>query len=243
MLKTNKPYSVISSYYDKMMDHVDYVMWANYLKSILKYFGIKGRRIADLSCGTGSLLDNLKIRKSKLVGGDLSINMLKSARIKPGIPLVCADLKASCFKKESFDVVFVLYDSMNYMLSDEDTARVFSEISYTLKPQGWFIFDIVTPYICEKDFHDYHESDFENDKGYERRSWFISNGNKQFNEFIIWDGDKKQVELHEQHIRSLNEWQRLIDESPFELINLFGDFSFRKGHDKSDRIHYICRKK
>jgi len=239
----NKSYSIIATYYDKMMNHVDYEMWARYLQAIFKHLQIKPRRIVDLSCGTGSLLVHLNKKGRCLYGSDLSREMVQIANAKTSLPLTCADLKNLPYQKFAFDVALVMYDAMNYIIENNDIETIFNEIELILKPGGWFIFDIVTPYICEKDFRDYFESDIKNDRGYERRSWFISEGNKQFNEFTVWHGKERQTELHEQNIRSLDEWHDCIAHSSFEIVDWLGDFSFHKGHDKSDRIHFICRKK
>ncbi len=238
----NKSYSVIAGHYDRMMNHVDYKMWANYLRSIFKHWHIAPRNIVDLSCGTGSLLYNLKNHKWKLYGSDLSENMLLAAQKKVSVPLVCSNLTGLPYKKAAFDVALVMYDTMNYIIDNIDIQRIFNELYLIIRPGGWLIFDIVTPFICEQDFRDYYESDFENGSGYERRSWFISESNRQFNEFTVWSGTEKQTELHEQKIRPLDEWIDLVQESQFLLDHYVEDFTFHKGHNQSDRIHFICKR-
>ncbi len=42
------------------------------------------------------------------------------------------------------DLVMSMYDSLNFMLTDEDLKRVFNNVALYLKPEGIFIFDMYT---------------------------------------------------------------------------------------------------
>jgi len=51
--KTAEPYDFLAEMYDDIMEHVNYVQWASYIKTLLSSER-KLQRFVDLSCGTGS---------------------------------------------------------------------------------------------------------------------------------------------------------------------------------------------
>lgn len=67
---------------------------------------IKVKRILDVGCGTGLLIDELARDKHQIVGVDLSSKMLRKAkRHEGGVTLISADADKLPFKDESFDAV------------------------------------------------------------------------------------------------------------------------------------------
>ena len=240
------PYSRIAPYYDRMMDHVDYAMWARYIDSLLKYYNVKAHRIIDLSCGTGSFGLHFPLKNRKLFSGDLSKAMLKQAGqkgIQNKAALFCADARDIPFKAACAEAVLFLYDSINYLTDDKAVIDFSKQIYRILVPKGVFIFDVVTPYICRKVFMDYHESHLRNGRGYERRSWFAEEEQMQYNEFIVYENGKAYLETHRQRIRPLQDWDFLIEQTPLHVIGRLTEFSFRSPHARSERVHYVCEKK
>ena len=239
------PYNKIAPWYDLMMNHVDYQMWAKYIYSIFKYYQLEISSIADLSCGTGSLAKYLPLIKQKTIASDLSIDMLyqlRSKNIKNWDKLLCCDFTALPFKNHSFDAILVLYDSVNYLVDDQKILQFFNQTNASLKTEGALIFDVVTPYICNKAFADFQEKQIENGRGYERNSWFMESDNTQYTEFIVHENGQTYIEMHQQKIRPFEEWLGWIDQSPFELIGAISNFSFRKAGPNSERIHFILQK-
>ena len=54
--------------------------------------------------------------------------------------------------------------------------------------------------------------------------------------------DKHYLEKHLQRIYSIKEISDLIKESGLTLYKLTENFSQKEGSEKSDRIHFICKK-
>lgn len=239
------PYNKIAPWYDLMMNHVDYEMWAKYIHSIFKYYQLGISSLADLSCGTGSLAQYISVKKQRPVASDLSVDMLyqfKGKKIENWDKLLCCDFTALPFRNMSFDAILVLYDSVNYLTDDTTIIPFLNQVDAVLKENGALIFDVVTPYICEKAFADFHEKQIENGNGYERNSWFIGTDNTQYTEFIVYENGQAYVEMHQQKIRPLDEWMDWIAKSPFELLGAISNFSFRKAGPSSERIHFILQK-
>ena len=130
------PYSQLALYYDKIMNHVDYKKWAKFIKTVLLHYNKKPKNIVELACGTGAIFEYLKSDKWLLFGGDQSYSMLQMAnRKKAKIPCnyFCANFCFVPVRKECFDVVLILYDSVNYIIDDADITHMFKEMNRILK--------------------------------------------------------------------------------------------------------------
>ena len=239
------PYSRLAFYYDELMNHVDYKSWAKYIRTILSHYGQKPAAIVELSCGTGAIFKYLKSNKWSLFGGDRSFNMVakcKEKKFNTPCYYFCSDFRAIPIKDKYFDVALILYDSVNYLIDDDDLASMFDEVYRILKNGGIFIFDVVTPYICQTAFLDYSEQKFWGQSGYTRKSWYVSDESMQYNEFEIYVNSKIFKEQHQQKIRYIKEWECFIDKSPLKLLAAYHNFSLCKARHKSERIHFVCRK-
>jgi len=245
MLTDNVPYSQLALFYDRVMNHVDYKKWAKLIKTILSHYYQTPKKIVELACGTGAIFKYLKSDKWTLYGGDRSQSMLlvgNEKKREESWPFFCADFRNVPIKNETFDTALILYDSVNYLIDDSDITRLFEEISRLLKSDGMFIFDVVTPYICRTAFKDFNEQEFWGKSGYTRKSWYSEDESTQYNEFEIYVNSRIYKELHKQRIRYMDEWEHYIDKSPLKLLAAYHNFSLRKARNKSERIHFVCRK-
>ena len=94
-------------------------------------------RALDLGCGTGVMLDRLGTRYPRVVGLDLSQEMLEGydlSRLRPGltVELLRGDMAALPLRSGSFDAV-VCRSALHHM---DDEAGVLAEIARILKPDG-----------------------------------------------------------------------------------------------------------
>ena len=239
------PYSKLALYYDEVMNHVDYKKWAKFIKTILSHYNLKPKNIVELACGTGAIFEYLKSDKWTLFGGDKSYPMLvmgNEKKVDSSCQYFCADFCFTPIKEKYFDVALILYDSVNYIIDDSDILIMFNEITRLLKTDGIFIFDVVTPYICKTAFRDYAEQEFWGKSGYTRKSWYLEDEAMQFNEFEIYVNSQFYKEMHQQKIRFIKEWEQLINKSPLNLLAAYHNFSLRRACNKSERIHFVCRK-
>jgi ubiquinone/menaquinone biosynthesis C-methylase UbiE len=59
-------------------------------------------------------------------------------------PSTLGDLRALPFESESFNLISCLFDSVNFILEENELQTAFNDVARTLKPGGLFYFDIVT---------------------------------------------------------------------------------------------------
>ena len=143
-----KPYEELANIYDRVMDHVDYDSWTQYLVKAFRRFGSRISSVLEIACGTGNLSVHLACRGLDLVCMDVCPEMVQVASRKyydrGNMPLfIAADMTALPFQAQ-FDSVICMYDSINYLCEPSDFRKAASEISSVLKPGGLFIFDVCT---------------------------------------------------------------------------------------------------
>ncbi len=92
--------------------------------------------VADLGCGGGWILKQLRPSVKSIVGLDFSQAMLVNARkFCPSEDFVCGEIGRLPFKDESFDCVLSYFVFLNF-LDDEFIERALLDVMRTLKSKG-----------------------------------------------------------------------------------------------------------
>ncbi len=100
--------------------------------------------VLDLCCGTGQLSNLLTNRGYQVTGIDSSDAMIQFARRNaPNATFVVQDARQFCYP-ESYDAIVSTYDSLNFITIQEELIDVFQNVISSLKPGGWFLFDLNT---------------------------------------------------------------------------------------------------
>jgi len=253
MLKPRKkvtvtPYSHLSFIYDFVMNHVNYKRWAKYISQILDRHGNNIKSIADISCGTGTLDQELTRYGYSLWACDYSFNMLKMLKAKIGkqnsIFYWCADMSNPVFGKQP-DAVISLYDSMNYFLESEQWVRCLNNVYSLLKKDGLFVFDISTFHNSINVFQNFSQQEKSNNGSYYRKSRFDRKKSIQTNYFEIKLKDYPDFifcETHQQRILSLAEIIQFINQTDFHHLGCYNGLTFRPGNEYSERVHFVLKK-
>ncbi|MFO7637747.1 MAG: methyltransferase domain-containing protein [bacterium] len=141
------PFREFARHYDSFMHrYVDYRSWVDYVERIFSRFRARPRTVLDLACGTGipSLL--LARRGYRVTGVDRSEEMLVVLRQKAGgLPVTAVRADITDFAlEEPADAAISLYDSINYLLTEEALSGCFRCTRQSLRPGGLFVFDMNT---------------------------------------------------------------------------------------------------
>lgn len=163
-------YDAYAPFYDGSGQIRFAVLMAQYVAEVLERHPTPGKRALDLACGTGTLALLLADRGWHVVGLDSSEPMLALARAKSAaldtsgsVRFVQGDMRRIPFQDgpgsaadsvdaAGFDLVTCTYDSVNYLLSEEDLARCFAGAARALCPGGVFIVDMNTRHFLEHDW-------------------------------------------------------------------------------------------
>lgn len=138
--------------YDRLMEEMPYPEWLAFLEECFARYG-QPETVVDLGCGTGKLAIPLAEAGYRVLGIDLSADMLAVAKAKAekadlpekaSLAWACLDMR-DWQADEPADCAFSFCDCMNYLLEEEDIRRVFRKTFAGLRPGGLFVFDVHAP--------------------------------------------------------------------------------------------------
>ncbi len=149
-------YEHFAHYYDYLMEDVPYENWVDFVLKKAQGYGVEGKRMLDLACGTGTLAIGLARAGLEVEGLDLSPEMLAAARGKAeeaGITLPLYEQDMTAFEGlGDFDLVGCFIDSLNYLRDGKAVQDVFTNAFNALKPGGILMFDVHTVYKINQVF-------------------------------------------------------------------------------------------
>lgn len=142
-------YDALAASYDRLTNDVDYEAIVNFYYEILEREGIKPRTAADLACGTGSVTALLAKRGLRVVGVDMSEEMLtvasqKTEGLQPAPCFICQPLQ-ELYLPRGVDMAVCALDSLDYITNPADCAEAIRRVYKALNPGGIFLLDVNTP--------------------------------------------------------------------------------------------------
>jgi SAM-dependent methyltransferase len=176
-------------------------------------------------------------------GSDFSKEMISEAMKKKFAEtgnLFVNDIQNIALKDCRFDCALLLYDSLNYLLDESALNNALHEIQRILKNNGLFIFDVVSEEHCIEHYGDFHESEYWENDGYSRHSFYDSRNGYQFNEFRIVIRGETYIEKHKQKIYTIEHLKSVLFKNSFDIIGIYDDFSNEYHNNDSGRLHFLC---
>lgn len=245
------PYTKFAAAYDKIMDNVDYIRWANYMLSLFMHYRLEPQRILELACGTGNVMVELAKHGYEMWGLDRAKEMIEITKKKADksgkeVNLFHGDMLNFSFDVK-FDAVLCLYDSINYMLNRKELTKVFENVYSVLRSNGLFIFDVTTERNIVQHFHLQTFAENQEDFSYiwKNRYSYRDKICRTILTFFLRENDdffKRYEELHLQKIFEVDEVEDLLEKTGYKLLSAFDAFTMRKWNKNSDRINFTARK-
>ncbi len=238
-----RPYTELALSYDFMLKHVDYQSWYIYISTIMIRYIDNPRVILELGCGTGKFGAKFSADDFQVFGLDRSIEMLKVARVRAfkNFRIVCGDMTDFYFSRK-FDYIFSVHDTLNYLLEYSQIRKLFRSVKGVMHRESVFMFDITTEYNINAHFdgktsyYRTESAEIEWSNVYDRECSLVFSTLK----FNRKDG-KESVEEHVQRIYTVDELVKLLGEEGFEVMDIFGDYTFEPPHNKTVMINFITR--
>ena len=244
------PYTKFAAAYDKMMENVDYVRWADYVDKLFARYNFHPKNVLDIACGTGSTAILLAKKGYVMSGSDRALEMLLWAREKAKhqrahLRLWQQDMRGIAVSRP-YDAVLCLYDSINYITTAEEMNQVFTNVSEALIPGGMFIFDVTTEYNIVRHFHRQTFAESRDDFSYIWRNMYFHREKvcRTILTFFLQEGDhyNKYEELHVQKIYTVAQIKKLLEQTGYRLLSSFDAFTFNKWGKTSERINFTAVK-
>lgn len=243
-------YEQMATLYDKFMKGAPYEDWVRFTKEMVKDRDIK--QIIDLGCGTGEITLKLSQAGFQLCGVDYSEDMLslalqKSLKLNLPIQWYCQDLR----KLEGFsniDCAISYCDVINYITEKEELENVFNRVYSLLKPGGIFLFDVHSVFQVENRYKNHTFADVLEDSAY---IWNCVEGEfpgEVYHDltFFTLEGEHyiRFDEYHHQRTYSINFYLKILQDSGFENIKIYADFSSEDNvKEESERIFFFAEKR
>jgi len=258
----NRQFTLIAAHYDELMSGVPYRYWVDYVQRILDRMHYEPSTVLDVACGTGNVSEIFASRGFRVVGVDISPQMIEVARAKKsGVEYYvqdAAELDLRCCSdgpgrsdrgddsRRRFDLAVCLFDSLNYITDPDRAAGAISRVGEHLVPGGVFIFDVNTIYALSNHFFD--QAHLAPDS-YPKYVWNSSYDRRtrlcridMLFEVLDEGGPRHFKEVHYQRGHSIEELKRWLVDANFRVVDVFHAYTFRKPTRTSDRVFFVARK-
>ncbi len=250
-------YTAFALVYDRFMEEIPYEEWKNYLLELLMEHKVKGGTVLDLGCGTGTITELLAEQGFRMIGVDISEDMLSIATDKKeksghDILYLMQDMR-ELELHGGVKAVISICDSMNYILENEELEEVFRRVNRYLDSDGVFIFDFKTDYFYREILGNQTMADSQEDCSYIWENYYYEEERINEYELSIFIEDKelskaqgsvyrKFKETHFQKGYFLEEIQKIVKDSGLKFIAAYEAFSKKKPQNNSERIYIIAGK-
>lgn len=239
MTKSNAPYSVLATFYDKLISGYPYEKVIRFVADTVSGKGI------DLGTGSGKFAIALAEKGHSVVGVDSSSQMLEKARENAKVRgvnpvFVHSDIMKLEFTRVNF--VTAMCDVFNYLSGYNDAKKLFSRIYDALKDGGDFIFDVSSAYKLksmagEQYFEDRDEltylwcNSIKSNKLMMNIAYFIPMGEDTYS---------RVDETHEMFIYEAEKLTEILENIGFK-VKIYGE-KLTKYTNTSRRIFFFCKK-
>jgi SAM-dependent methyltransferase len=136
-------YDTLAPHYDAFTANHDYERWTTALENLALRFGLAGRRLLDIACGTGKSFLPFLERGYEVTACDVSASMVRQAidKAQGRARVEVCDMR-SLPALGTFDLVCLLDDAVNYLLSGAELRAALTGIARNLAPGGVAVFDV-----------------------------------------------------------------------------------------------------
>lgn len=248
-------YSVLAEIYDEVMTEVDYETWTDYIDEIILEHNPEAQDVLELACGTGTMALSLEeLDCYSIVATDASPDMIRRAKKKAANVQSDVEFLSMNFLDldlgRKFDVVFMVFDSLNYLHDEDKIIALHRQVKRVLKPGGIFIYDFTTPRNSRTAIKFLNNEQRQIGKLYRyfRESHYFPGERIHTNEFHIEKLDpqtravvEKFHEQHRQRIYTYREIEKIVKKTDFTILTAYDGFELKPAHKKSLRITMVLQ--
>lgn len=240
-------YRDFAGIYDLLMDDFDYPAWADYYMNLIAQTGAQVNTLCECACGTGSLTVHFAKKGLKVTGVDISREMLELAAEKARqsgvqVQLVCQDM-AKLSLPRPVDALLATCDGVNYLTSEKRVRAFFESARAALRPGGVLAFDISSAHKLRNVLGDSFFGEERDEAAYLWQNSLQGDiVHMDLTFFIREDGDlyRRITENHRQRAHEVQDIVRLLQETGFSDIRVYGDRNFAAPGAEEMRIHFCA---
>jgi SAM-dependent methyltransferase len=223
-----------------------------YLRDLLRQHPVTGRSMLDLACGTGTLALMMAERGWQVLGIDRSAAMLAEAERKAAALAEPVDVRFQQGDMRDFvlaapvDLVTCCYDTLNYLLDEQDLQRCFRAVSQALVPGGLFCFDLATAYFLEHYWQGVDVDEFDSaiqvmQSHYDRATGYSTLVLTGFVE-VAAGRYRRFREVHIERDYSEATVRAFLEAADFVVEGVYDCFTTQSPNERSLRVMYLARR-
>lgn len=242
-------YEALAVSYDRLTNDVDYEATVAFYQEILNREGLHPRTAVDLACGTGSVTALLARNGLKVIGVDMSEEMLtvaqqKAAQLPRAPQFICQRLE-QLWLPRGVDLAVCALDSLDYITDPDLCRQAIRRIYKALNPGGIFIFDVNTPEKLRamdgQVFLDEDENVYCVWRGeFDENTNICSYGMDLFQRRgKLW---QRSFEEHQEYAYSQQQLTDYLKEAGFTHIQVYADRILEAPRPGEQRIYFKARK-
>ncbi len=231
-----------SEFYLKVYSHRNDIDAKNLINLITQNIPLsENSYILDAACGNGRHAKQFAELGHKVIGFDLSLNLLKIAQYHSvnNLNFFCADIRNMYLKRE-FDLILNLFTSFGYFDTDDENSLFVKYASNHITQNGYFVLDYLNP-IYVKDNLVTNSHKVVNNYNIEENRIIK---NKRVEKEIIISSDDDLHRFYESvRLYSYNEIVNIFSRYGFRVLKTFGNYLGDKYIEKtSERMIFIFKK-
>ena len=248
--EAREPYETLAGAYDGLTTDVDYAAVLQFFETVLQRAGHSPKTVLDLACGTGSMSVLLAERGYRVIGADISEEMLtaaaqKAAAMAENPPFFICQPMQRLTLPEPVEAIVCLLDSLNYLTNPRDVQRTFQRLHLFISPGGLLAFDVRLPERLAALDGQVFLDETEDTYCVWRTEYRRGLCTYYMDLFTLaedgsWD---RSFELHRQRGYSVEQLTRWLEEAGFADVRTWGDGKLRRPVPGEDRVYFTCIRK
>lgn len=242
-------YHALAKSYDRLTNDVDYEATVAFYGEILRREGLRPRTAVDLACGTGSVTALLAGKGYRVIGVDLSEEMLTQAQRKvmdfENMPRFLRCPLERLTLPRGVDMAVCALDSLDYITDPADCREALRRVYRCLNPGGILIFDVNTPEKLRamdgQMFLDEDDDVYCVWRGeFDEKTNICSYGMDLFQRRgAVWH---RSFEEHREYAYSEAQLRTFLKAAGFTRVEVYADREFRPPAVGDQRIYFKARK-
>jgi ubiquinone/menaquinone biosynthesis C-methylase UbiE len=231
-----------SPYYHTLYKNRDEREAQVFINNLIDYLQIpKGSKLIDIACGKGRHAKYFNQKGMDVVGVDLSLNSIKTAKKdeNKNLQFSLHDMREN-YQEDTFDVVTNLFTSFGYFENNKDEQKAINAMASNLKKEGLLIIDFMNAkkVIANLVLNEQKKIDgIQFDIIRQVKDGYV------LKDICITDEKEQQQFQEKVKAITLADYSEFISNAGLKIIDIFGNYKLDNFNEKiSDRLILICKK-
>ena len=231
-----------SPYYHSLYKNRDEREAQIFIDNLIDYLQIpKGSKLIDIACGKGRHAKYFNQKGMDVVGVDLSLNSIKTAKKdeNKNLQFSLHDMREN-YQEDTFDVVTNLFTSFGYFENNKDEQKAINAMASNLKKEGLLIIDFMNAkkVIANLVLNEQKRIDgIQFDIIRQVKDGYI------LKDIRITNEEEQQQFQEKVKAITLADYSEFITNAGLKIIDIFGNYKLDDFYEEiSDRLILICKK-